>query len=105
MVALGSRLAMASREGCRPCIRATWHFFLRDTNPNLPAVCSPGAACFPNRLAPGGTLEEAVAVVVIRPGVSRLARRERVRWRRVRRDWVRWRVRWRGCGSSSDKSG
>lgn len=115
VVTLGSRLDMASEKVCRPCIGATWNFFLGDANPNLPAVCSAGAACFPNRFTPGSTLEKAVAVMVIRPGMSRLARREGVRWSWVCWSWVCWsrvcwsrvrrRMRRRGCGSSSDKSG
>lgn len=96
MVALRSRVAMAFGEGCRPCIRATRHILLRDTNTCLPAVCRARTACFLDMLASSRALEEAVAVMVIRPGMSRLARRDRVRRSRVHWSRMHWsRMHWR----------
>lgn len=80
----GRALAMAFRDGCRLRVRATGHVLFMDANPHFPTVCSTGTTCFANRLVSSGTLEEAVTVVMIRPGMARLAGRE-VPWRRVRK--------------------
>ena len=72
----GRALAMAFGDGCRSRLRATGHVLFMDTDPHFPTVCSTGTACFANRLVSSGALKEAVTVVMIWPGMARLAGRE-----------------------------
>lgn len=66
-------------------VTAAGHVFFMVTDTSLPDVRGTGATCLPHGLVSGITLEEAVAVTVIRPVVSGLAGRKLVgvsgRWR------------------------